>query len=119
MKYKDPGFADRLSAAAEAKRAILTKFRAAPGPDDPQLAARLAERERVAAAREARHAARAAERAERKALEAEQAAQAAQAKAEKDAHDAAERAEREAALKIEQKAARDARYAARKKRNRG
>jgi hypothetical protein len=119
MKYKDPGFADRLSTAAEAKKAILAKFRAAPGPDDPEFAARQAEREAVAKAREVRTAARAAERAEQDAAAAAQAAHAAAEAAEREARETKARAERAVALEAEQKAARDARYAARKKRRRG
>ncbi len=33
--FKEPGFADRQKAAAQAKQNLLNKFRAQPGHDDP------------------------------------------------------------------------------------
>src|ERR671936_3083788 len=50
--FKEPGFADRQKAAQQAKQNLLNKFRAQPGPDDPDVAKRRAEREAVAARRE-------------------------------------------------------------------
>jgi len=47
--FKEPGFADRQKAAQQAKKDLLNKFRAQPGPDDPEVAKRRAEREAVAA----------------------------------------------------------------------
>src|SRR3954471_11414986 len=109
--FREPGFADRQKAAQEAKRAILDKFRAQPGPDDPAVKQRQAEREAQAAARakarEAREAERAAKKAEEERLAAEAAAQL--------AREQEEAVAREATLEAERKAARDARYAARKK----
>jgi hypothetical protein len=110
--FKGSGYAERLSAAAEAKQAQLDKFRARPKADDPAEADRRAARLAVSTARDARiaerKAARQAEAATKKAaLEAEQATQAARD---------AEAAARKVALEAEQKAARDARYAARKAR---
>jgi len=96
--YKEKGFGERLSAAADARRAALERFRARPGPDDPAVVARRAARQAVSEAREARAAEREAAR------EAEAARR------------TAERADRDAALEAERKAARDARYAARKAR---
>jgi hypothetical protein len=107
----DKGFRERLDAAAEAKKALLEKFRAQAAPDDPAVVERQAVRQAVSEAREGREAARTAARAEdatRRAAEAEQRAADA-------AREAATQAARDAAVKVEQKAARDARYAARKK----
>ena len=53
--FKEPSFADRQKAAREARQNILNKFRSQPGPDDPAVKQRQAERK---AARDARYAAR-------------------------------------------------------------
>jgi len=113
--FRNPDFTERQEAAAKAKKAALEKFRAKAA--DPTLAERLTARTVSAADRKAIKDAREAEKAEQKAREAERAAQAA-----RDAAAAAERAkienaDREVALQAEQKAARDARYAARKTRS--
>src|ERR1043166_7747074 len=109
--FREPGFADRQKAAQEAKQAILEKFRAQPGPDDPAVKQRQAEREAQAGARakarEAREAAKVAKKAEEERLPAAGAAPLPRHKE--------EAAAREAAREAERKAARDARYAARKK----
>ena len=84
--FREPGFTDRQKAAQEARKNLLNKFKSQPGPDDPAVAAKRAEREALAAKRAEAKAAREAEEAE------------------------AQRA----ALEAEQKAKRDARYAARK-----
>jgi Family of unknown function (DUF6481) len=110
--FRHDKFSERLTTAADAKAALLEKFRARPAPDSPEALARQAELQAIADAREARNAerwaARAAEAAkqaaEEKARAAEEAARAAQEKA------------RAAAMAQEQKAARDARYAARRAR---
>ena len=123
MSFKDNGFGDRLATAAEARKAALAKFKAKPGTDDPAVLARQAERRAVQAAREVRTVERQAERARveeaetaaRTEREAREAADEA-AREEREAVAAAEAAEREAALGVERKAARDARYAARKAR---
>ena len=110
MGFKEPTFADRQGAAQNAKKALLERFKAKPGPDDPETLKRQAERQAIAEQRALAQKAREQEKAEKKAREAEKAAELA-AQAER------ERAEKEAAdiaLKAEQKAARDARYAARK-----
>jgi hypothetical protein len=110
--FKEPNFADRQKAAQQARQDILNKFRNQPGPDDPAVMQRRAEREAQAAERAKAKLAREAAKAEQKRLEEEAAAQAAaQLAREKE-----EAAAREAALEAERKAARDARYAARKKR---
>jgi len=98
-----PNLQERQNASAEAKKAMLEKFRASPGPDDPAVVERRAAREAMLAERTARAAQR---EAAKRAHEAELAEQAARA--------AAEQAEREAAALAEQKAARDERYKARK-----
>src|SRR3954454_10637184 len=109
--FREPGFADRQKAAQQAKREILEKFRAQPGPDDPAVQQRQAEREAQAAARAKAREAREAEKAAKKAGEERLAAEAATQLA----REQEEAAAREVALEVERKAARDARYAARKK----
>ena len=110
--FKEPSFADRQKAAQEARQNILNKFRAKPGLDDPAVRQRQAEREAQAAERAKARLAREAAKAEKIAREAEAAAQAA-AQLEREKEEAVAR---EVALEAERKAARDARYAARKKR---
>jgi hypothetical protein len=101
--FKEPSFTDRQKAAQEARKNILNKFRSQPGPDDPAVKARQAERAKAKLARDAAEA-------ERKRVEEETAAAAAaQLLREKE-----EALERQAALEAEQKKERDARYAARK-----
>jgi hypothetical protein len=105
-------FDDRLSAAAAAKQALLERFRARPSPDDPAEIARQAALKAVSDARDVRIAERkAAKEAEAARLAAEEAARRVQAQAA-----AAEAKVRAAAAEAERKAARDARYAARKAR---
>jgi uncharacterized protein DUF6481 len=112
--FKEPSFADRQKAAQEARKNILNKFRSQPGPDDPAVKARQAEREAFAAERAKANLAREAARAERKRLEEEAAAAAAvQLLRERE-----EAVARQAALEAVQKVARDARYAARKEKKR-
>lgn len=112
--YKDKTFSDRLSEAQTARQAALERFRARPAADDPEVVKRREERMAIAAAREAR----AAER--RAAKEIEAAARAEREAIEKVEREARERREavqkviRDAAEAAERKAARDARYAARK-----
>jgi hypothetical protein len=108
--FKEPSFADRQKAAQQAKQNILDKFRAKPGPDDPEVAQKRAEREALVAARAKAKVARDADKAEQKRREAEAAEQAAAQLAREKAEEAA----RQAAMEAEQKAKRDARYAARK-----
>jgi hypothetical protein len=117
--FKDNNLEDRRSAAANAKQALLDKFRAqAAKADDPVVQARNAERKALAEAREARlserKAAREAEARQReeeaKRLAAEQAAREAQEKADQEAQ--------LLALEAERKQKRDERYAARKRKKR-
>jgi uncharacterized protein DUF6481 len=119
MAYRTPDLNDRQNAAAAAKKQMLERFRAAS--QDPSLTEKLAERAKINAAREARMAER---EVARKARDAELAAQAAReaelaAQAQREAEQLAalakeEELQRQMALEAEQKAARDARYAARK-----
>lgn len=105
---KNNSFSDRAKSSAEAKKALLAKFKPKPTVRDENFeerkAAQQAELERVRAERSA----------ERK-IKREAAAKAAAIRAEEEAID---REARELALKAAQKAARDARYAARKQNRR-
>jgi electron transfer flavoprotein alpha subunit len=112
--FKEPSFADRQKAAQEARKSILNKFRTQPGPDDPAVKARQAEREALAAKRAESTLAREAAKVEQKRLdEAAAVVAAAQLLREKE-----EALARQAALEADQKAERDARYAARKNKKR-
>lgn len=110
-------FADRQKTAAEAKAALLARFKPKPSVTDPALKPRHEKKaEELAQVREAR----AVEKAARKQAQADAAADKAAAIA---ADEAAaleakrgERKERKALTKVEAKAARDAKYAARKAR---
>ena len=110
--FREPGFADRQKAANQAKKDLLNKFRAQPGPDDPGVVARRAEREEIAANRERARLAREVEKAETRRREEEALA----AEASRIAREKKEQAAQLAELEAEQKAKRDARYAARKER---
>jgi hypothetical protein len=111
MPFKGSKYEDRRDAAAEAKKALIERFKARPPADDPAVLARAAERKAIQEAREIRAAERARLKAEddaRRALEA--------AAAEEAEKRAAELAARDEAIRAERKAARDAKYAARKAR---
>jgi hypothetical protein len=121
MKWdmKEKGFNDRLSASVKAKQEMAAKFLKRPAEDDPAILERQAARAAVNAAREIRTAEREAKRLEDAKTAAEAAALAEVAAKERAAQDevaAAERVLEEEKLEIERKAARDARYAARKAR---
>jgi hypothetical protein len=118
-----PGFKDnaleRRNASIAAKQALLEKFKSAPTPDDPQIQQRLAERQAIAEARAERMAERQkAKEIERARQEEIRAAQEAERRAaeEEAARRAAEMLVREEQMRADKKAARDARYAARKAR---
>jgi hypothetical protein len=124
-RSKQSGFDDRLTAAANAKKSLLEKFLARTAVNDPGLAERQSIRQAIVADRETRAAKRKALRLESEAhAAAETAAKAAVLAAEQITRDTAEaeQAVRDAAsavaLKVEQKIARDARYAARQARGR-
>ncbi|MBV8916398.1 MAG: hypothetical protein JOZ05_25595 [Acetobacteraceae bacterium] len=115
--FKGSTFKDRAETAAAAKKALLEAFKTRPAPDDPGLLARQAARRAIVEAREAREA-------ERRRLKEEEAARLRseeearrQAEAEEAANRAAEQAARDEQIRAERKAIRDARYAARKARN--
>jgi Family of unknown function (DUF6481) len=117
--YKLNNFDERASTAAKAKQALIERFRARPGPDDPAVIALAEERRKIADAREIRAAERrVAKEADEARKRAELAAQAVeQAKRDAEARQRLlEEAARQRLLAVEQKAARDARYAARKAR---
>jgi hypothetical protein len=123
--FKEKGFNDKLQDQAKARAAQLERARAKSPQNDPDFAKRQAERKKLAEDREARIAQRAAEKAEEARLAAERKATEAAAKAEADKLAEEERlrlrreeADRLVALAAEQKAARDARYAARKNKKR-
>ncbi len=127
MSDRQIDFADRLDVAAKAKQALLEKARAKDPTNDPEFAARQAERIAASQAREARESERrAAKQAEREREKTEKAAAktaAAEALAAQQAAEAAaaeaERIEREVRAPLNEalaKLARDARYAARKSR---
>lgn len=117
-RFKD-SLEDRLKAAQAAKQAMRDRFSARPREDDPALVQKRAERQAILEARAVRQVEldrkKEAARAEKlRQAEADLLAQAEERKqAERDAIVALENAE---ALKIQQKNARDARYAARKAR---
>ena len=123
MPKKEPGFAERLQTAAKAKKAQLEKIRSVGPADGEQPAAGQAAQSEAEAARKMRTAARkesdrvgAQEReAQRAAEKVRQAQDAIDAIARKEAERVAQ-IEAEATLKKDQKAARDAKYAARKAR---
>ena len=107
---------DRLQNKTQAKQALLERLKKMPKPDDPEVIARKAERAAAAERTRIARAERAAAKAEAERLRLEQEAAEKIAEAERAAKAAREEADRQVALLAEQKAARDARYAARKKR---
>ncbi|MCJ2087411.1 DUF6481 family protein [Methylobacterium sp. E-005] len=109
---------DRLEATAKARQATLARFRARPAADDPVILARQAARQAVVQARDVRATER---EVARLAAEADCASAAFAAKERAKAEIArqiAQKAARQTDLAAEQKAARDARFAARKARAR-
>jgi hypothetical protein len=85
--YREKDFSERRTAAVEAKKALLERFKAKPTADDPAVIARQQERQAILAAREIR------EREKEKARQ------------EKLAREAAEQAERERLAEIARKEA--------------
>lgn len=112
VTHKDSNFNERRNAAANAKQAAAARFRAQPGPSDPAVVERQAALQAVSDARETRNAER---KAAREADAARQITEETARVAEQVARDA-EDAGRKVALEAGHKAARDARYAARKAR---
>jgi hypothetical protein len=70
----DRSFTDRQANSAAAKQALLARFKARPGPDDPVMQQRRAERQAIADARAVRDAEKAAARVEAERLAAIEAA---------------------------------------------
>ena len=128
--FNHANFSDRIKASATAKSALVEKLKARPGPDDPRMIAKAAERKAIYEARLARQAEKerleqeqlAREAEERRIREEEELAAALAREAELEAErQAAEAAKLERASRVlndlaAQKAIRDARYAARKAR---
>ena len=117
--YKEPDFKDRRRAGVAAKKAMLEKYRAAS--KDPSTGERQAARAAVQELRAIRVAKRSAAKIKQDAQAAEEAGRVVEAakalqreQLESAALAAAQEVERQAALLEGQKAARDARYAARK-----
>lgn len=119
MPFKGSKYEDRREAAADAKKALIERFKARPPADDPAVLARAAERKAIQEAREIRTVERARLKAEddvRRAMEDTARHVAEAAAAEEAATRAAEQTARDEAIRAERKAARDAKYAARKAR---
>lgn len=119
MGFKDPKFGDRQRAAQDAKKALLEKFKAKPGPGHPEYDAREKERQAVIAARAERQAAKEAEALEKERLaeiERQEAARRLQEELDRKDRERIEREDREKEEEAQKKAERDARYAARKAR---
>jgi hypothetical protein len=108
--FREPGFSDRQKAAQDARKNLLNKFKSQPGPDDPAVVAKRAEREALAVKRAEAKALREAEKAEQKRRDEEAVAQ----EAARIAREAEEAVSKAAEAEADQKAKRDARYAARK-----
>jgi hypothetical protein len=108
--FKSPDFNERAAAARAAKKRAVEQLREKPAPDPEVVAARQA----AHAAREERRAAKKAAAEQARAARAEEAAKLKAARAEA----AAKAAPKPKKTEAELKAARDARYAARKARQR-
>ncbi len=123
MPSKEPGFVERLQTAAKAKKAQLERIRTSPPATGAESAERQAARLKAAAARKIRTAQQKdADRvgaelreAQRATLNARRALGVVEQRARKDAERRAQ-SEADADLKRNQKTARDAKYAARKAR---
>ena len=115
-RFNDDDFSRRRDNADKARKALLERFRAQPSENDPETIARKAAQLAVSEAREARAKARAEMREEAAKLRKEEAARLEQARIEQAAAESRAEADRKADLLATQKAARDARYAARKAR---
>lgn len=117
MAFRE-SFNDRLTASENARRAMRERFIAKAQADDPAAAERRALRAEVAVAREQRRLEREARAASEKLQKAEAAALAAAEQELRTTREAEQRAEQQRDLLAQQKASRDARYAARKARKR-
>jgi hypothetical protein len=117
-RIKDHDISDRLAAAKSAKKAMLARFNARPGDSDPAVVERKASRLAASQAREAARIAKKESLAAEKIAREQEAARLALEMEEREATERRAEADREVALLAEQKATRDARYAARKSRRR-
>ncbi len=113
--FKEMSFAERRNAAAKAKQANVKKFEEKASADDPAQSEKRAAKLVAAEARKAR----AAKREEEKAAEKQRALAAEAERLAEKQRELVLAAEQKAALEEKQKADRDARYAARKARQRG
>jgi hypothetical protein len=112
--FKAPNFADRQQSAVKARQAALEKFKAKPGPGDPEFDRRQAERLKVEQERKIRQEAARIAKVQRDAEDkARLAAEVIAKKAAEEAEWLAKQAADEAA-ELDAKSKRDARYAARK-----
>lgn len=111
MRHPHDNFDTRILKASEARQAMLRRAQR-PAPDDPMVLQRKAERQAIVAAREARREAKAQAAVELAAREAAERAEQVALMERK----AREEADQAVAALAEQKALRDLRYAARKKR---
>lgn len=123
--FTEQSLQERKAASNAAKLEMLKKFKQRPAADSPEVIARNAERARIAKEREERAAARQAQKqAEAERLEREKAEAAAQAEAEANAARISKEENDQAMVnqlmdyEAQLKAKRDARYAARKARQR-
>lgn len=118
--YKAPSFQDRLAAAGSAKQRVLDALKAKPPVDEAVMEERRlaqeAKEQALAVARAAKAEAAAAAKAEKEERKAAQLAAEAERKAEADAAAALKAVRLTPPSAAEMKAARDARYAARKAR---
>lgn len=114
--FKGSTFKDRAEAAAEAKKTLLEAFKKRPAADDPEFQARLAARHAVMQARDQRAAERQRIKEEEDARNKAESEARKIAEAEEAIRKAAEAEARDEQIRNERKAARDARYAARKAR---
>ena len=112
---KGKSLTDRLQNANKAKQALIQKMREAPKPDDPEVTAQRAAKSAILAANRAERERRRADKDAAARAEAESAAAAAAAKLAETERKKREETDKIVALLADQKAARDARYAARKK----
>ena len=113
--FKDKNLTDRLQNSRLARQALIQKMREAPKPDDPEVMARRAAKSALVAANRAERERLRAEKDAAARLEIERKAEAEAAKLAESQRKTREEAEKIVVLLAEQKAARDARYAARKK----
>lgn len=114
-EFKGNSLTDRQKNSKTAKQTLIQKMREAPKPSDPEVAARRAAKSALLAANRAKRERHRAEKAAAARAEAERQSAAQAAELAETARKKREEADKIVALLADQKAARDARYAARKK----